>query len=164
MRLRLWPSAHPANAEGVDLIVAPLALCLQLASASACAGAATIVGSDGTLLYALGAAKGLNMEAAESLACAAAPLSAPSSLVACASTGAHALPAALGLQLWPAAHPANAQGVDLIVAPLALCEQMTSVPACAGAAAIAGDNGVTRYVVGTAAALRMEAAAVLHCA
>ena len=62
------------------------------------------------------------------------------------------LPASLGLQLWPAAHPQNPQRADLVVAPLATCQQMTSAAACAAAASVAGADGVTRYVVGTATA------------
>jgi hypothetical protein len=71
----------------------------------------------------------------------------------------------LGLQLWPAAHPQNPQGVDLVVAPLAACAQITaSSAACAAAASIVGADGVTRYVVGTTAALNMQPAEQLTCA
>jgi hypothetical protein len=73
------------------------------------------------------------------------------------------MPASLGLQLWPAAHPANPQRVDLIVAPLAQCQLMTSSAACATAAAIAGTDGVLRYAVGTAAAFNMVADEALVC-
>ena len=76
---------------------------------------------------------------------------------------ARAVPASLGLQLWPAAHPSNPQRVDLVVAPLAQCQQMTSNAACAAAATVAGADGVTRYVVGTAAAFKMEADETLTC-
>ena len=74
------------------------------------------------------------------------------------------MPASLGLQLWPAMHPQNPQRVDLVVAPLATCQQMTSAAACAAAASVAGADGVTRYVVGTAAAFNMEADETLTCA
>ena len=73
------------------------------------------------------------------------------------------MPAALGLLLWPATHPANPQRADLVVAPLAQCQQMTSAAACAAAATVAGADGVTRYVVGTAAAYNMEADEPLTC-
>ena len=73
------------------------------------------------------------------------------------------MPASLDLQLWPAAHPANPQHEDLIVAPLAQCQQITSAAACAAAAAVDGADGVTRYVVGTAAAFNMEADETLTC-
>ena len=73
------------------------------------------------------------------------------------------MPASLGLQLWPAMHPQNPQRVDLVVVPLAQCQQMTSAAACAAAATVAGADGVTRYVVGTAAAFNMEADETLMC-
>ena len=82
----------------------------------------------------------------------------------CASSGARAAPAGLGLLLWPAAHPGNAQRADLIVAPLAACQQLTSEAACAEAASVKGTDGQLRYVVGTAAALHLEAAEPLTCA
>jgi hypothetical protein len=74
------------------------------------------------------------------------------------------VPAALGLQIWPAANPANARGVDLLVAPLALCQQMTSSAACNAAASVVGADGTTRFVVGTAAAFNVEPAESLTCA
>jgi len=74
------------------------------------------------------------------------------------------VPAALGLSIWPAAHPQNPQLADLVVAPLAQCQQMTSAAACAAAASVVGADGVTRFVVGTAAAFNMEAAESLTCA
>ena len=84
--------------------------------------------------------------------------------LSCASSGARASPASLSLMLWPAAHPQNPPPhVDLVVAPLAACQQLTSAAACASAASIAGADGVQRYVVGTAAALHLEAAETLAC-
>ena len=160
--LQLWPAAHPSNAQRVDLVVAPLALCLQMASAAACAVAATVAGADGALRYVVGTAADLNMVADEALTCA--PVSSSSSLVTCTSTIGRAVPASLGLQLWPAAHPQNLQRVDLVVAPLALCEQMTSTAACAAAATVAGADGVARFVAGTPAQLNLEAAETLLCA
>ena len=74
------------------------------------------------------------------------------------------MPASLGLQIWPAAHPANPQHADLVVAPLAACEQLTSASACAAAASIAGADGVLRVVVGTAADWHMEAGESSVCA
>ena len=73
------------------------------------------------------------------------------------------MPAALGLQLWPAMHPQNPPRVALVVAPLAQCQQMTSSAACAAAATVVGADGATRYVVGTAAAFTMEADETLSC-
>ena len=157
--LQLWPAAHPLNPQRVDLVVAPLATCQQMTSSAACAAAASIAGADGVTRYVVGAAAAFNMEADESLACAsssAAPFS-------CVAADARAVPASLGLQLWPAAHPSNPQRVDLVVAPLATCQQMTSSAACAAAASIAGADGVTRYVVGTAASLNMEADESMRC-
>jgi hypothetical protein len=83
--------------------------------------------------------------------------------VSCVASDARAVPASLGLQLWPAAHPANPQHADLVIAPLALCQQMTSAAACAAAATVNGADGVTRYVVSTAAAFNMEADEALTC-
>jgi hypothetical protein len=85
------------------------------------------------------------------------------SSMSCASNGARSVPAPLGLLLWPGAHPANAAKVDVIVAPLAQCAQLSSSAACAAAASIAGADGIVRYVVGTAAALHLEAAEELAC-
>jgi hypothetical protein len=87
---------------------------------------------------------------------------APSAL-SCVAADARAVPASLGLQLWPAAHPSNPQRADLVVAPLATCQQMTSVAACAAASTVVGADGAIRYVVGTAAALTMEADETLTC-
>ena len=60
-------------------------------------------------------------------------------------------------------HPSNPQHVDLIIAPLAMCQQLTSSTACAAAASIMGMDGVLRLVVGTAAALNLKAAEALTC-
>ena len=89
--------------------------------------------------------------------------SSPASSLTCAAADARAVPASLGLQLWPAAHPLNPEGVDLVVAPLATCQQMASEEACAAAATVAGADGEARYVVGTAAAFNMEADETLTC-
>ena len=91
------------------------------------------------------------------------PPAAPITDLSCASAGARAIPTTLGLLLWPAAHPSNPQHVDLIIAPLAMCQQLTSSTACAAAASIMGMDGVLRFVVGTAAALNLEAAEALTC-
>jgi len=93
-----------------------------------------------------------------------APASSSSSSLSCVSTGARAAPPSLGLLLWPAAHPGNAQGVDLVVAPVDACASLTSAAACSAAASVTGADGVVRYVVGTAAALHLEAAEALTCA
>ena len=81
----------------------------------------------------------------------------------CSAGAARAVPSSLGLQIWPAANAANLRGVDLLVAPLTLCQQMTSAAACAAADFVAGADGVTRYVVGTAAAFNVEPAEALTC-
>ena len=88
---------------------------------------------------------------------------APPASLTCGAADARAIPGALGLQLWPAAHPANPQSVNLIVAPLALCQQLAGAAACGAAASVVGADGVTRFVVGTAAALNMEASEALTC-
>jgi hypothetical protein len=74
------------------------------------------------------------------------------------------VPTSYGLQIWPAAHPSNPQHVDLVIAPAAQCAQLTSAGACSAAASIVGADGVTRFVVGTAAAFHMEAGETLTCA
>jgi hypothetical protein len=74
------------------------------------------------------------------------------------------VPAALDLQIWPAAHRDNPRGVDLVVAPAAECVQALGDAACATAASIRGADGVMRFVVATAAAWHMEAATTLACA
>jgi hypothetical protein len=81
----------------------------------------------------------------------------------CSAGAARAVPSSLGLQIWPAANPANARGVDLLVAPLALCRQMTSAAACAAADSVVGADGTTRFVVGTAAAFNVEPAEAMTC-
>jgi hypothetical protein len=76
------------------------------------------------------------------------------------------VPPSFGLQIWPAAHTQNPQHVDLVIAPAAQCAQLTPGGVCTTAAAnqIVGTDGVTRFVVGTAAALHMEAGETLTCA
>lgn len=83
--------------------------------------------------------------------------------LSCISTDTRAVPSTLGLQFWPAAHPLNTQKIDLIVAPLAQCQLLTSSTACATAATIVGIDSVMRYVVGTATEYNMEAAETLTC-
>ena len=92
---------------------------------------------------------------------AAAASSAP---MTCSAGAVRAVPSSLGLQIWPAANAANARGVDLLVAPLALCQQRTSAAACAAANSVVGADGVTRFVVGTAEAFNVEPAEALTCA
>jgi len=87
----------------------------------------------------------------------------PSSLstLSCASGGARAIPSTLGMRLWPAAHPANPQKVDLIVAPLSVCEAHTH-QSCSQSSSVSM-GGVTLYTVGTASDLHMEPADELTC-
>ena len=87
---------------------------------------------------------------------------ASSTPLTCTSTGARAAPSTLGLLVWPAAHPLNAQQVDLIVAPQAACQTITST-ACATPAAITGVGGAALYLVGTAASMHLEAAEGVTC-
>ena len=111
-----------------------------------------------------GAAAGLGSPACSGACASCAVGSTSPSALSCMAADARATPASLGLQLLPAAHPSNPQRVDLIVAPLAQCQRMASAAACAAAATVAGADGVTRYVVGTAAAFNMEAGESLTCA
>jgi hypothetical protein len=87
----------------------------------------------------------------------------PSSLstLSCASGGVRAIPSTLGMRLWPAAHPANPQKVDLIIAPLNVCEAHTHQSCLQRSSVSMG--GVTLYTVGTAAELHMEPAEDLTC-
>ena len=89
-----------------------------------------------------------------------------SSSVSCSPADSRAVPTNFGLQIWPAAHPSNPQHVDLVVAPAAVCAQLSPGGVCTTLAAnqIVGADGVTRFVVGTAAALHMEGSESLMCA
>lgn len=78
-----------------------------------------------------------------------------------------AVPASAGLQVWQAAAPGNNQQVDLVVAPLDVCQRMlgASSAVCGSAASsVVGADGVLRFVVGTAADLNMQAAETVECA
>jgi hypothetical protein len=83
----------------------------------------------------------------------------------CTSGGARAVPSSYGLQIWSAAHPQNPQHVDLVIAPAAFCAALSASGVCDTAAAntVVGEDGVTRYVVGTAARFNMEPAETLTC-
>lgn len=98
---------------------------------------------------------------------AAASASAPASAsnVTCAPSGARSVPPSLGLQLWPAANPSNPSGVDLVVAPLALCAQLTAGGVCNASAAngVVGADGVQRFAVGTAASFNVQAGEAMTC-
>lgn len=86
-----------------------------------------------------------------------------STQVICASSGARSPPASFGLQMWPAAHPTNPQGADLIIATLSVCQQLGGTCSTAPANTLVGEDGATRYIVGTAAAMHLEADEVLAC-
>ena len=91
---------------------------------------------------------------------------AASTAMSCSTADARAVPTSYGLQIWPAAHPQNPQHVDLVIAPAAQCAQLSPGGVCTTLAAnqIVGADGVTRFVVGTAAAFHMEAGEALSCA
>ena len=72
------------------------------------------------------------------------------------------MPSSLGLQVWPAANPQNPQSIDLVIAPLALCQQMTATD-CSEAVSHVSADGIARYVVGTAASMHVEAGDLLSC-
>jgi hypothetical protein len=84
------------------------------------------------------------------------------SSLSCASGGARALPSNLGMRLWPGAHPENIYRVDQIVAPEETCKIVLSLQSCSGRSSVVMD-GITRYVIGTAAELHMEAGEELVC-
>jgi sugar lactone lactonase YvrE len=85
-----------------------------------------------------------------------------SSTLSCATNTARALPTDLNMRLWPAAHPLNTDRVDKIVAPEETCKTMLSLQTCVGRTSVV-INGVTRYVIGTAAELNMEASEQIIC-
>ena len=91
------------------------------------------------------------------------PPAAPITGLSCASSPARAVPSSLGVLLWPAANPSNPQHVDLIIAPLAMCQQLGGTCSTLASNTVVGADGVTRYIVGTAAALNLEAAEALTC-
>ena len=91
------------------------------------------------------------------------PPAAPITDLSCASSGARAVPSSLGVLLWPAANPSNPQHVDLIIAPLAMCRQLGGTCSTLASNTVVGADGVTRYIVSTAAALNLEAAEALTC-
>ena len=84
--------------------------------------------------------------------------------LSCASSAARAVPSSLGVLLWPAANPSNPQHVDLVIAPLATCQRLGGTCSTLASNTVMGADGVTRYIVGTAAALNIEAAEQLECA
>ena len=90
------------------------------------------------------------------------PLAAP---LSCAPSNARAISTSLGLKIWPASHPSNPLGVDLVAAPQPLCGQMSPGGVCntTSANTILGADGTTRYAVGTAAQLNMGAADAMTC-
>ena len=115
-----------------------------------------------------GSRAGLNSSAcsgacAPAAACPAGTATQPPALSSCTANDGRAIPSALGMLIWPAASPTNPQSKDLVIAPLAQCQTMTSAAACASAASMVGADGVQRFVVGTAAALNVEAAETLTC-
>ena len=91
------------------------------------------------------------------------PPAVPVTGLSCASSAARAVPSSLGVLLWPAANPSNPQRVDLVIAPLATCQQLGGTCSTLTSNTVVGADGVTRYIVGTAAALNIEAAESLAC-
>ncbi len=81
---------------------------------------------------------------------------------ACNSKSARSIPTSVGLQLLAAAHPQNLQKVDLVIAPLSKCQQVTTPAVCGSATTLIVD-GITYAIIGTAEALNMEAAETLIC-
>jgi DNA-binding beta-propeller fold protein YncE len=90
------------------------------------------------------------------------PPSSSSSTLSCASNIARALPTDLNMRLWPAAHPTNINNVDLIVAPEETCKTILNVNTCVDRASVVID-GITRYSIGKAIDLNMEASEMLTC-
>ena len=153
------PSASPCTAGSFPLAAGACAPCSPGTYALAGAAACSLCPA-GTF----GSHAGLETAACSGPCASCTAGSTSPAALSCVAADARAVPASLGLQLWPAAHPSNPQRVDLVVAPLAQCQQMASAAACAAAATVNGADGVTRYVVGTAAAFNMEADETLTCA
>ena len=104
--------------------------------------------------------------------CPAGSVTPPSTLAAmtsspmtCSAADATAIPTSLGLQILPAAHPQNSHHEDLIIAPAAVCALLSPDRVCNTTAAntVVGSDGVSRFVVGTAASLNMETADTFSC-
>ena len=112
-----------------------------------------------------GSSAGLKTSACSGIcaSCAAGSTSASATPLICSASDARAVPASLGLQILPAANPSNAQNVDLLIAPLELCQRISSASACYAAASVVGADGIRRFVVGTAAAFNVEPAASMTC-
>lgn len=91
------------------------------------------------------------------------PPASPIKDLSCASSGKRAAPASLGLLLWPAAHPTNPQHVDLVITTLDKCQQLGGTCSTLASNTVAGADGATLHIVGTAAALHLEAAEAISC-
>jgi hypothetical protein len=91
------------------------------------------------------------------------PPAAPITGLSCASSAVRAVPASLGVLLWPAANPSNPQQVDLVIAPLDVCQRLRGTCSAQASNTVVGADGIMRYIVGTAAALNLEAAESLAC-
>ena len=96
-------------------------------------------------------------------ACGEGTASLPPTPQACTAAGSRAIPASLSVLLWPAANPSNPEHVDLLVAPLNICQQLGGTCSSLPENTVTGADGVIRYIVGTAAALHVEAAETLTC-
>ena len=112
-----------------------------------------------------GASAGLKTNACSGLcaSCGEGSASLPPTPQMCTAAGSRAVPTSLGVFVWPASNPSNPQQVDLIIAPLALCLQLGGSCSTVATNTVVGADGVTRYIVGTAAALNLEAAEELTC-
>jgi len=89
------------------------------------------------------------------------------SSMACGPAGSRTVPTSSGLLLWPASHPTNPAKVDLVLADLATCKKVTknACPAQKNTAQqIISPDGVRRFMVGTAAQLKMQQAEEMTCA
>lgn len=91
------------------------------------------------------------------------PPAAPILGLSCLSSGARAVPTSLGLKMLPAAHPSNPRGVDLIIASLSACQQLSSTCSTQTSNTIVGVDLSTQYIVGTSEELHMESSEQLTC-
>ena len=87
----------------------------------------------------------------------------PRTSLSCTSSGTRAIPRSLGVLLWPAAHPSNPQHVDLVIAPMDVCQRLGGSCSTLALNTAVGADGLARYIVGTADALHLEPAETLAC-
>ena len=87
---------------------------------------------------------------------------APSTLSCSPDESGRAIPASLGLEVMLTENLLNSRGVDLLLAPQALCSRLAGA-VCDDSSAIVGADGITRFVAGPTASFNVEVAEMLTC-